>query len=73
MMNKTNGLVERDSSVESARAARVKAAAARAKAEAESRHLQAAAPDLPPELHGRDGLEPVRYGDWEVRGLATDF
>ncbi|WP_232629091.1 DUF1674 domain-containing protein [Methylobacterium sp. Leaf118] len=22
---------------------------------------------------GRGGLEPVRYADWEVKGLATDF
>lgn len=22
---------------------------------------------------GRGGLEPVRYTDWEVKGLATDF
>jgi hypothetical protein len=26
-----------------------------------------------PEQHGRGGLEPVRYGDWEVKGLASDF
>lgn len=26
-----------------------------------------------PEIDGRAGLEPVRYGDWEVKGLATDF
>lgn len=26
-----------------------------------------------PERHGRGGLEPVRYEDWEVKGLATDF
>ncbi|MGB6324750.1 MAG: DUF1674 domain-containing protein, partial [Methylocella sp.] len=23
--------------------------------------------------NGRDGPEPVRYGDWEVRGIASDF
>jgi hypothetical protein len=23
--------------------------------------------------HGRGGLDPVRYGDWEVKGIATDF
>ena len=28
---------------------------------------------LPPELGGRDGPEPVRYGDWEKKGLAVDF
>jgi hypothetical protein len=27
----------------------------------------------PPEFHGRGGLDPARYGDWEVKGLASDF
>ena len=26
-----------------------------------------------PETLGRGGLEPVRYEDWEVKGLASDF
>ncbi|MFD0937440.1 DUF1674 domain-containing protein, partial [Methylobacterium trifolii] len=26
-----------------------------------------------PEHRGRGGLEPVRYDDWEVKGLAVDF
>ena len=26
-----------------------------------------------PELQGHKGLDPVRYGDWEVKGLASDF
>ncbi len=25
------------------------------------------------EHQGRGGLEPTRYDDWEVKGLATDF
>jgi hypothetical protein len=25
------------------------------------------------EINGRDGPEPVRYGDWEVKGIASDF
>lgn len=25
------------------------------------------------ETSGRGGLEPVRYDDWEVKGLAVDF
>jgi hypothetical protein len=25
------------------------------------------------ERNGRGGLEPVRYEDWEVKGLASDF
>ncbi|MCU0902884.1 MAG: DUF1674 domain-containing protein [Tabrizicola sp.] len=49
-------------------------AAKRALAEAEERRKAAAlkAP-LPKELGGRDGPEPVRYGDWEKKGLAIDF
>lgn len=49
------------------------AAARRALAEAEERRRTAEAPDLPPELGGRDGPEPVRYGDWEKKGIAVDF
>lgn len=48
-------------------------AAQRALAEAEARRKAAKAPDLPTELGGRDGPEPVRYGDWEKKGLAVDF
>ena len=29
--------------------------------------------DLPKELGGRDGPEPIRYGDWELKGIASDF
>ncbi|QEL24686.1 DUF1674 domain-containing protein [Bosea sp. F3-2] len=25
------------------------------------------------ELNGRGGLEPARYNDWEVKGIASDF
>lgn len=49
------------------------AAALRALEEAEERRRKAKAPGLPPELGGRDGPEPVRYGDWEKKGLAVDF
>jgi hypothetical protein len=28
---------------------------------------------LPVELGGRDGPEPVHYGDWEKKGIAIDF
>jgi hypothetical protein len=52
--------------------ARISEAAKRALAEAHERRLKASLP-LPPEVNGRDGLEPVRYGDWEVNGLASDF
>jgi len=50
------------------------AAAQRALAEAEARRQAARdAKPLPIELGGRDGPEPVRYGDWEKKGLAVDF
>lgn len=47
--------------------------AARALAEAEERRRGRA--DRPPavEIGGRSGPEPTRYGDWEVKGLASDF
>ena len=47
--------------------------AERALAEAEARRKAALAPELPAELGGRKGPEPVRYGDWENKGLAVDF
>ncbi|MCT2540944.1 DUF1674 domain-containing protein [Sedimentimonas flavescens] len=48
-------------------------AAQRALAEAEERRRAAKAEDLPVELGGRDGPEPVRFGDWEKKGIAIDF
>ncbi len=52
---------------------RIKAAAKRALKEAEARKDKAKVLDLPQELGGRDGPEPVRFGDWEKKGLASDF
>ena len=51
------------------------AAAERALAEAEARRAErdAAAQPRPREIAGRDGPEPVRYGDWENKGIAYDF
>ena len=48
-------------------------AAQRALKEAEERRRKAKAAELPKELGGRDGPEPVRYGDWEKKGIAVDF
>ncbi|MFD1881925.1 DUF1674 domain-containing protein [Paracoccus pacificus] len=48
-------------------------AAQRALAEAEERRRNAKPLNLPPELGGRDGPEPVRYGDYEKKGIAVDF
>lgn len=51
-----------------ARRALAEAAERRARAEAEAK-----ANPRPRELGGRDGPEPVRYGDWEKKGIAIDF
>lgn len=50
-------------------------AARRALAEAAERRraIDAATAAMPRELGGRKGLEPGRYGDWEVKGIASDF
>ncbi len=47
-------------------------AAQRALAEAAERRRHIPSP-LPPELGGRKGPEPVRFGDWEKKGIAVDF
>ncbi len=47
--------------------------AKRALAEAEARRKADRSEALPTELGGRDGPEPVRYGDWERKGIAVDF
>ena len=50
-------------------------AARRALAEAEERRRRAErdARPLPKEYGGREGPDPVRYGDWERKGIAIDF
>lgn len=48
-------------------------AARRALDEAEARRKAAPETALPKELGGRDGPEPVRFGDWERKGIAVDF
>jgi len=50
-------------------------AAARALAEADARRRQAEAAKArqATEIGGRGGPDPVRYGDWEVKGIASDF
>jgi len=45
----------------------------RALREAQERHALADATPLPTELGGRKGPEPTRFGDWEKKGIASDF
>ena len=53
--------------------ARIAKAAKRALSEAKARKVTANPLDLPNELGGRDGPEPIRYGDWEKKGIVSDF
>jgi hypothetical protein len=34
---------------------------------------QPEAVEVKPESGGRDGPDPTRYGDWELKGIAVDF
>ena len=52
--------------------------AQRALAEAAERRkardaAEAAKPPGPKEINGPKGPEPTRYGDWEKKGIASDF
>ena len=35
--------------------------------------LKNAEKPAPKELHGREGPDPARFGDWENKGIASDF
>ena len=50
-------------------------AAARALAEAAARRaeIDRKVAGQPKELRGRSGPEPTRYGDWETKGITSDF
>jgi hypothetical protein len=50
-------------------------AAQRALAEAAARRAEREQAGARPaqEIAGRGGLDPARYGDWEVKGIASDF
>jgi len=52
-------------------AARIREAGKRARAEAEAR--KRATLELPKELGGPASPEPTRYGDWERKGIISDF
>lgn len=56
-------------------AQRIKDAGKRARAEAEARRSAEtkAEPEPTPEIGGRSGPDPTRFGDWEKNGLISDF
>jgi hypothetical protein len=47
--------------------------ARRALAEAQERRKRQMELKLPREVNGRAGPEPTRFGDWENKGLTSDF
>ncbi len=49
------------------------APAKRALKEAADRRKTDGVAKSPKETGGRDGPDPARYGDWEVKGIASDF
>jgi hypothetical protein len=53
---------------EAAKRALAEAKARRADMDARTAELQAKR-----EINGRGGPDPVRYADWEVKGIASDF
>jgi hypothetical protein len=70
-MHKTQDSLEDDKSLEIND--NLPPAAQRALAEAKARREAAAIAARPQELGGRGGPDPARYGDWEVKGIASDF
>jgi hypothetical protein len=48
-------------------------AALRALEEAAERRKAASRVAAAQEIGGRGGEDPARYGDWEVKGIASDF
>jgi hypothetical protein len=60
---------------QASRKRRLSGAAERALAEAAARYAErnCGAGEQSKEVNGRGGLDPTRYGDWEVNGLASDF
>jgi len=48
-------------------------AAQRALKEAEERRKSSAPVARAPEIGGRGGEDPARFGDWEIKGRAIDF
>ena len=76
-LSPTNSGTDAEREVASSRSPRraVSPAARRALAEAQARRaeIDRLVRERPAEMRGRRGPEPVRYGDWEVKGIARDF
>lgn len=69
----SNGPVQKDGDEPPRRELNDAARRALAEAEARRRAKDAVPPGRPPEIGGRNGPDPVRYGDWEKDGIISDF
>ena len=74
-MAKNERQSERPTAAGNPRKKRLSPEARRALAEAEERRKAADAETSarPKEIGGRKGPDPIRYGDWEKKGIASDF
>jgi hypothetical protein len=54
-------------------AERALAEAAARRAEAERKLAEREKTEAAKEVAGRGGLDPARYGDWEINGVISDF
>ena len=74
-INATSGVTDGDSIPAAGAKREVAPAAARALAEAQARRaeIDRKSKEQTKELYGRKGPDPARYGDWEVKGIASDF
>jgi hypothetical protein len=66
-------MIAKEKDSEKTVAERIAEAGMRAKAEADARRAQEQPQSLPPERGGPKGPEPTRYGDWEKKGIVSDF
>jgi hypothetical protein len=79
MRDKAKSVEEQAKSVEErTRGRNLPPEALRALAEAEERRrlsklAEQSAPSKAKEVKGPQGLDPTRYGDWERKGIASDF
>jgi hypothetical protein len=64
---------EQPGTPEAPRRRQLTAVARRALEEAAARRAEAKSQQSVPEINGRPGPDPVRFGDWEVNGIACDF
>lgn len=75
-MSDTSSIKADETGVKQNEAAKsISPAAERALKEAEARRkaYRGREAALPKEIGGRGGPEPGRYGDWEIKGLTSDF